>query len=157
MYGSRRWALALAAALLAASAARGNDEIPRTPAPKDVELYFITPHDGEALTSPVTVRFGLRGMGVAPAGVDKPDTGHHHLIVDAPLPATDRPVPADENHIHFGGGQTEVTLELGPGPHTLQLLLGDRNHVPHEPPVVSKRIRVTIRAGQPGSDPSSAP
>jgi hypothetical protein len=97
----------------------------RTPAPSDAEVYIISPQDGDTVTSPVTVRFGLRGMGVAPAGVDKPNTGHHHLLIDAGPPALDAPIPADGNHKHFGGGQTETTIELTPGKHTLQLILGD--------------------------------
>ncbi len=88
--------------------------------------------------------FGLKGMGVAPAGTDKENTGHHHLIIDAPLPPLDEPIPADDHHVHFGGGQTETTIELAPGTHTLQLLLADQNHVPHEPPVVSDRITITV-------------
>ena len=135
-------ALALSALLLAPGAARGQE---RTPAPEGAELYFISPADGATLEGPVTVRFGLRGMGVAPAGVDTPATGHHHLLVDVDLPDLDQPIPADDHHRHFGGGQTEVSLELSPGTHTLQLLLGDRNHVPHDPPVVSERITVVVR------------
>jgi hypothetical protein len=117
----------------------------RTPAPEGAEVYFISPKDGETVTSPVTVRFGLRGMGVAPAGVRAPATGHHHLLVDVPAPDPTRPVPADEHHLHFGKGQTETRLELAPGTHTLQLILGDQDHVPHDPPVVSERITITVR------------
>ena len=110
----------------------------RTPAPSDAELYFISPVDGETVSSPVTVRFGLRNMGVAPAGVESENTGHHHLIIDAELPASDQPVPNDANHRHFGKGQTETRLELAPGSHTLQLLLGDHTHTPHTPVVKSE-------------------
>ena len=117
----------------------------RTPAPEGVRLYFISPKDDAKLSSPVAVRFGLSGMGVAPAGVAYPNTGHHHLLVDAEVPPLDRPVPADEHHIHFGAGQTEDRLELALGRHTLQLLLGDHNHVPHDPPVVSERISITVK------------
>jgi hypothetical protein len=119
--------------------------LPRTPRPADALLYILSPADGATVESPVTVRFGLKGMGVAPAGVDTPKTGHHHLVVDAPIPALDQPLPADAQHIHFGGGQTETTLELAPGPHELQLVLADKNHVPHDPPLVSERIRITVR------------
>lgn len=112
------------------------------PAPR---LYFIAPQDGASVTSPVTVQFGLSGMGVAPAGVNHPGTGHHHLIIDAPLPPSGQPVPTDEHHRHFGGGQTETVLELPPGEHTLQLILGDFAHIPHTPPVVSERITITVR------------
>jgi len=118
--------------------------IERTPAPEGAEVYIISPEDGATVQSPVTVLFGLKGMGVAPAGVDKEGTGHHHLIVDAPLPPMDAPIPADENYIHFGGGQTQTTVELEPGEHTLQLIVGDLNHYPHEPAIVSEQITVTV-------------
>lgn len=108
------------------------------------QAYFISPADGDTVTNPVTVRFGLKNMGVAPAGVDKPATGHHHLLVDTGLPALDKPVPSNDQHRHFGGGQTETTLELPPGEHTLQLLLGDHNHIPHDPPVMSEQITITV-------------
>jgi hypothetical protein len=116
-----------------------------TPAPEGAKVYIISPNDGEEVSNPVTVRFGLSGMGVAPAGTQAPNTGHHHLIIDSDLPALDKPVPKDERHIHFGGGQTEVTLELSQGRHTLQLLLGDHLHIPHVPPVVSEKITITVR------------
>ena len=108
-------------------------------------VYIISPLNGDVLSSPVTVKFGLSGMGVAPAGIDKSGTGHHHLIVDAALPPLNEPIPADENHRHFGGGQTETTIELDPGLHTLQLLLADHYHIPHDPPVYSKVITIEIR------------
>ncbi|HET8692777.1 MAG TPA: DUF4399 domain-containing protein [Steroidobacteraceae bacterium] len=120
------------------------DGLPRTPSPKDVELYIISPRDGETVASPVTVRFGLRGMGIAPAGVAAENTGHHHLLIDTPLPPVDRPIPADEHHVHFGKGQTEASVTLGPGKHTLQLLLGDHLHIPHDPPVASKPVTITV-------------
>jgi hypothetical protein len=116
----------------------------RTPAPDGVKLYLISPRDGETVKSPVAVRFGLAGMGVAPAGVAFEATGHHHLIVDAPLPPPDQPIPSDAQHLHFGKGQTETSLVLPPGRHTLQLLLGDLNHLPHDPPVASERITITV-------------
>jgi hypothetical protein len=108
------------------------------------EAYLISPQDGQTVTSPFVVRFGLRGMGVAPAGIDMPGTGHHHLIIDAPLPPARQPVPFDEQHKHFGKGQTETELSLPPGEHTLQLILGGHTHVPHEPPVASGRIRIRV-------------
>jgi hypothetical protein len=117
----------------------------RTPAPADVELYFISPADGDTIEGPVTVRFGLRNMGIAPAGTDVAGTGHHHLLIDAGLPALDQPIPVDDRHRHFGKGQTETVLELAPGTHTLQLLLGDFAHVPFDPPIVSKKITITVR------------
>jgi hypothetical protein len=117
-----------------------------TPWPQDAEVYIISPKDGETVTSPVTVRFGLKGMGVAPAGIDKSGTGHHHLLIDVPdRPALDQPLPADDQHKHFGGGQTEATIELPPGQHTLQLIMGDMNHVPHDPPVISEKITITVK------------
>ena len=108
-------------------------------------VYFIAPKDGEEVSSPVVVRFGLRKMGVAPAGIQKESTGHHHLVVDAELPTPDLPIPASDNYRHFGKGQTEVELELTPGEHTLQLVLGDHMHIPHDPPVVSKRITIKVK------------
>lgn len=116
-----------------------------SPAPEDAELYIITPTDGAVVENPVTVRFGLRKMGVAPAGVDAENTGHHHLLIDVEPPALDKPIPSDEHHRHFGGGQTETTLDLEPGRHTLQLLLGDESHIPHDPPVMSDRVTITVR------------
>lgn len=115
--------------------------------PEGAEAYIISPKNGAKVKSPVTVVFGLKGLGVAPAGVDKPKTGHHHLLIDADLPSgaeLDDPLPADEHHKHFGGGQTETTIELAPGKHTLQLVMGDMNHVPHNPPVASKKITITV-------------
>ena len=133
--------LALLALALPGFAAEG---LPRTKAPAGAEVYIVSPEDGAVVSSPVTVRFGLKGMGVAPAGVEVAETGHHHLIVDAPLPDPTLPIPSDDRHIHFGGGQTETTLELPPGEHTLQLLVGDHLHVPHDPPIVSEPITVTV-------------
>ena len=134
-----------AALAMGATAAWAGD----TPAPAGAELYFIAPQDGATVSSPVTVRFGLKGMGVAPAGVDdKASTGHHHLLIDAPTPSGDAlnaPLPADDNHKHFGGGQTETSIELSPGSHTLQLVLGDWSHIPHNPPVMSDKITITVK------------
>lgn len=109
------------------------------------ELYFIEPADGATVSSPVSVKFGLKGFGIAPAGVPFNNTGHHHLIVDAPLPALDKSIPADANHLHFGAGQTETKVELAPGKHTLQLLLGDHLHVPHKEPIYSQQITITVK------------
>jgi hypothetical protein len=132
------------AALLVALPIGADSGIPRSERPEDAQVYIISPQAGERLASPVIVRFGLRAMGVAPAGVEQAGTGHHHLIVDAPLPASDLPVPATDHYRHFGKGQTEVSIELAPGQHTLQLLLGDHNHVPHSQPVASEQITITI-------------
>jgi len=119
--------------------------IQRTPRPADAKLYIISPANGETVSSPVTIRFGLAGMGVAPAGVATPNTGHHHLVIDAPLPPLDKPLPKDDNHIHFGGGQTETTIPLPPGKHTIQLVLADKDHVPHDPPLVSVPVTFTVQ------------
>lgn len=116
-----------------------------TAASEGASVYIVTPVHGEVVTSPVKVVFGLSGMGVAPAGVDKAKTGHHHLLIDTGVPDLNRPIPADDNHRHFGGGQTEVTIELAPGKHTLQLLLADFSHTPHKPPVMSEQITITVK------------
>jgi hypothetical protein len=116
----------------------------RTPAPADARVYFVGLHNGSVLPQKATIRFGLVNMGVAPAGIDKPNTGHHHLLIDTKLPPLDQPIPNDFNHLHFGAGQTEATITLPLGRHTLQLLLGDANHVPHNPPVMSKPITVIV-------------
>ncbi len=107
-------------------------------------VYIVSPTDGATVSSPVKVIFGLSGAGIAPAGIQAKDTGHHHLIVDAALPDTNMPVPADENNLHFGKGQTETTIELSSGQHTLQLLLGDWLHIPHATPVASEVITITV-------------
>jgi hypothetical protein len=138
-------AISLLLALAVPISGSASDEMPRTATPDGAAVYFISPADGESVSSPFVVRFGLSGMGVGPAGLDNPKTGHHHLIIDAALPRADWPIPNDANHKHFGGGQTEVQLELPPGEHTLQLMLGDKNHVPHTEPLVSKRITITVR------------
>ena len=109
------------------------------------KVYFISPADGETVHGEVKVIFGLKGMGVAPAGVEVANTGHHHLLIDVDvLPALDGPLPATDNIRHFGGGQTETTLALPAGKHTLQLLLGNHLHIPHNPPVMSEKITITV-------------
>lgn len=123
-----------------------------TPSPEGAELYFVGLEDGATVAAPVTVRFGLRGMGVAPAEVERDGTGHHHLLLNRPplgegefgAEEFSLALPSDDNHRHFGGGQTEVTLDLPPGEHTLQLVLGDHGHVPHDPPVVSEVITIVV-------------
>ena len=136
--------------LLAASGALADPAAPqatltRSPAPMGAAAYFIAPHDGDVITGPVTVVFGLKGMGVAPAGVQHEATGHFHLIVDAELPPGDQPIPKDEQHLHFGGGQTQTTLSLKPGKHTLQILMGDYAHMSFDPPVISDKITITVK------------
>jgi hypothetical protein len=112
--------------------------------PPDAKVYIIWPPDGAVIRGAFWVRMGLSGAGVAPAGVQKANTGHHHLLVDTDLPPMDQPIPNDHNHLHFGLGQTEARLDLPPGKHTLQMLLGDENHIPHQPPLYSKRITITV-------------
>jgi len=118
----------------------------RHPSAANAKVYFVYPTDGAYVSRKLTIRFGLVNMGVAPAGVEKANTGHHHLMVDVPLPPLDQPIPNDFNHLHFGAGQTEAQITLPLGQHTLQLLLGDESHVAHDPPVYSKPIRVTVTA-----------
>jgi hypothetical protein len=117
----------------------------RSAAAKGAEVYFHYPLDDIRVPERFTVRIGLRGMGVAPAGVVKPQTGHHHLLIDVDKVDLNQPIPSDYNHIHLGNGQTEVVLTLTPGTHTLQLLLGDHAHMPHVPPVMSKKITIYVR------------
>ena len=118
----------------------------RTKSPDTARAYIISPKNGDSVSSPFTVQFGLKGIGVAPAGVDRPNTGHHHLLVDvATMPDMTMPLPMTENIRHFGGGQTEVELTLPAGSHTLQLLLGDAAHTPHDKPVMSDKITITVR------------
>ena len=131
-----------AALALAATVASAQD---RMASPADAQVYIISPKDGAKVSSPVTVQFGLKGMGIAPAGVKIENTGHHHLLIDSDAPTDlSQPLPASEKVVHFGKGQTETTVKLTPGKHTLQLLLGDSTHVPHNPPVLSKKITITI-------------
>jgi hypothetical protein len=136
-------AVLVAAAVLGATLAIAQD---RTPSPPGAEAYFITPKDGATVTSPVTIQFGLKGMGVAPAGVQFENTGHHHLLIDTDIPAdASKPLPTSDRVVHFGKGQTETTVTLTPGKHTLQMVLGDHSHIPHNPAVVSKKITITVK------------
>ena len=116
-------------------------------APPGASAYVISPKDGDTVASPFKVQFGLTGMGIAPAGVEKPKTGHHHLIIDATLSPEElkQPIAADAKHVHFGGGQTEAMVTLPPGQHTLQLVLGDWSHVPFDPPIMSPVITITVK------------
>lgn len=136
--------LTLAVALLFATIAAWPED--RTPSPAGAEVYFVGLKDGARVKNPVTLHFGLKGMGIAPAGIKFDNTGHHHLYIDTDLPSDlSQPVPAVENKVvHFGKGQTEVTLTLAPGRHTLQLMLADYMHIPHNPPVVSRKITITV-------------
>jgi hypothetical protein len=134
------------AGLALATAAPAQD----SKAPADARVYFVNLKDGDTVTSPVLIQFGLSGMGVAPAGVQGDlavGTGHHHLLINAELKGDDlkAPIPADEKHVHFGKGQTEARVTLPPGRHTLQLVLGDWTHIPHDKPVMSARITITVK------------
>lgn len=146
---NRLLALTAAAFIATSGVAMAGD----TPAPEGAKVYFINIEDGATVSSPVKVIFGLSGMGVAPAGTEKEKTGHHHIFVDrAPFgegpegaEEAETSIPADDNHVHFGGGQTEISLDLTPGKHTLQLVLGDAYHIPHNPPVISEVITITVK------------
>ena len=144
--------------LLAACAERAEDEapdsaretaeapsgLPRTASPEGARVFCISPADGDTVSSPVQLEFGIERMRVVPAGVNEPDSGHHHLIVNAGLPDMTRPIPMNEQYIHYGDGSTATELTLEPGEHSLQLLLGDYLHIPHDPPVASEVIRITV-------------
>ncbi len=135
-------ALLIAALALSATSAWAQE---RTPSPAGAEVYIISPKDGATVKSPVTVQFGLKGMGIAPAGMKFENAGHHHLVIDSEPPADQNmPLPTTEKLLHFGKGQTEASVTLPPGKHTLQLVLGDQNHTPHNPPLVSKKITITV-------------
>lgn len=116
------------------------------PSPENAQVYIIWPQNGAVINGgKFWLRMGLRNMGVAPKGVELPNVGHHHVLIDTELPPVGQQIPSDRNHLHFGAGETEARIELPPGKHTLQLLLGDHNHVPHDPPVYSKKISITVR------------
>ena len=137
-----RLALATALSLASASAAVAAD---RTPSPAGAEVYIVSPKDGAKVKGPVTVVFGLKGMGIAPAGIKFDNSGHHHLLIDTDSPTDlSLPLPADDHNVHFGKGQTETTLTLAPGKHTLQLVLADHLHTPHVPAVISKKITIVV-------------
>lgn len=136
----------LSIALLAALTIPALHAAGPSPAPEGAAVYFISPQDGDKVSSPVKIRFGLKNMGVAPAGVERQHTGHHHLLINMDtLPPLDQPLPANDQVVHFGGGQTETTLDLPPGKHRLQLLLGDHFHIPHSTPVVSEVITIRVK------------
>lgn len=133
------------AAVLAAAALPGEALAGGTPRPKDAYLYIIWPQDGARIKGAFWCRFGLRNMGVTHAGDKTPNAGHHHLLIDVTAPLDpNEPIPQDKNHLHFGSGQTEARLDLPPGRHTLQLVLGDAAHIPFDPPLVSKIITITV-------------
>jgi hypothetical protein len=145
--------LAFLSSALAQSPTKGGP----TPSPPGARAFFVDLKDGAVIGTKTTLHFGLHGMGVAPAGTKKANSGHHHLLIDTDLPPLDQPIPNDENHLHFGGGQTEAEVSLPPGPHTLQLLLGDADHIPHTPPIYSDKIHVTVVEGAPVAASAAAP
>jgi hypothetical protein len=121
-------------------------QIAKTKSPDGAKVYIVSPKDGSTVSSPFTVVFGLKGMGIAPAGTNLPNTGHHHLLIDvSQMPDMNAPLANNENIRHFGGGQTEADLTLPPGKHTLQLVLADYVHTPHDKPVVSEKITITVK------------
>lgn len=126
------------------AAATKPPELQRTPSAPDARVFFISPSDGSTHQSPVSVEFGMDGMAVVPAGDATPASGHHHILIDTDLPALNLPIPNDERHVHFGDGSSATELDLAPGQHTLQLLFADHLHIPHEPPVYSERITITV-------------
>jgi hypothetical protein len=121
----------------------------REPTPQGARVYFEFPTSGACIQQKFVVKFGLSGMGVAPAGFEKKNTGHHHLVIDSDLPKFDQPIPNDDNHLHFGTGQTEAEVTLQPGPHKLQLLFADARHTPHDPPLYSRPISVFVGTCRP--------
>ena len=137
-----RLLLALGVCLVAATAFAAD----RMAAPAGAEVYFIAPQNGAKLHSPVTIKFGLKGMGIAPAGIKFDNTGHHHLLVDTDVSELklDAPMPATDKIVHFGKGQTETTLTLTPGKHTLQLVFADYLPQSFDPPLTSKKITITV-------------
>lgn len=142
----RRMAVSIMAATMLMGGAINLAVAEGTPSAPNAKVYIISPENGKSVRGPVTVRFGLSGMGVAPVGVQVANTGHHHLLINVDeLPDLTQPLPSDERHRHFGGGQTEVVLDLEPGTYTLQLILGDYNHVPHDPPLISEQIRIKVK------------
>lgn len=141
----RLYLFALATVLVSTTACAQSEEWPRVESAPGAVAYIISPSNGEVVSSPFKVQFGLSGMGVAPAGIDYPDTGHHHLLVNRAAPSMDEPLPSGEaDLLHFGGGQSEAILTLEPGQYTLQMILGDQDHVPHDPPVMSETVTITV-------------
>lgn len=140
MFKTRRWLLSSLVQCMPVAALAGN-----TPAPQDAYLYILWPTDGARVKGAFWCRFGLRNMGVTHAGDKTPNTGHHHLLIDVDEPLDpNEPIPNDKKHLHFGLGQTEARIELPPGRHTLQLVLGDAEHIPFDPPITSKKIHITV-------------
>lgn len=139
----RNWFIAAVTAAVLATPALAF----QSKSPTGAQVYFISPKNGDTVAATFTVQFGLKSMGIAPAGIEKENTGHHHLIINTKVAgaALKELLPADKNHVHFGAGQTEASVTLPAGTHTLQLVLGDHNHIPHDPPVMSEVITVTVK------------
>lgn len=129
---------------MASEATQEPAAMPRTASADGASVFFITPAEGAVCTNPISIEFGIAGMAVVKAGNDQPDSGHHHLLIDTDLPDLGLPIPADEHHVHFGDGSTTTEITLPPGEHTLQMLLGDHLHIPHNPPLVSEAIKITV-------------
>lgn len=121
-----------------------NTELGASPSQSEARVFIVSPADGATVSSPVTVEFGVEGMAIVPAGTNQPFSGHHHLLINTGMPAGNLPIPADDQHKHYGDGSTTTTIELPPGNHTLTLLLGDYLHIPHDPPLLSKTISITV-------------
>jgi hypothetical protein len=137
----RIWCIAAASALIGLAA----NSATRAELPEGTHAYIIWPTDGATIPGgKLWLRMGLSGAGIAPAGIDRPNTGHHHVVIDADLPPAGEPIPNDKKHLHFGAGQTEARIELPPGRHTIQLVLGDADHIPQNPPIISKKITVIV-------------
>ena len=119
-------------------------EIPRTASTQGASVFFITPADGDTVTNPINIEFGIAGMDVVKAGNNQPNSGHHHLLIDTGLPDLGLPIPANEHHVHFGDGSVSTQISLPPGVHKLQMLLGDHLHIPHNPPLTSAQITITV-------------
>jgi hypothetical protein len=119
--------------------------LPRTPAPAGARVFIVSPKNGDTVTAPVKVVFGIEGMGLVPAGEKNDTAGHHHLLVDTDLADAGVPIPADEKHLHYGKAQTEAEIALAPGSHTLQLVLGDYLHIPFDPVIASEKITITVK------------
>ena len=137
--------IAVAILIILTSQPLFSGELPRSESPAGAQVYFIHPQNGAVVTSPVHIVFGLKGMGVAPAGIEKQGTGHHHLLINVEAIDYGLPIGKDSQHRHFGGGQTEAMIELSPGEHSLQLLMADHLHIPHDPPVISEKITITVQ------------
>ena len=120
-------------------------QVPKTKSVEGTTVYIISPKNGDTVGQTFTVQFGLKGMGIAPAGVQFANTGHHHLLIDVAQPDVNAALPVTDNIRHFGGGQTEAEIKLPPGKHTLQLVFADYLHIPHDKPIVSEKITITVK------------